>query len=52
MTAASNAVGTRPDVRAIAERAHRVGALVYVDGVHATAHGPVDMAALGADFWR
>jgi cysteine desulfurase family protein (TIGR01976 family) len=51
VTAASNAVGTRPDVRAIAERAHRVGALVYVDGVHATAHGPVDMAAIGADFW-
>ena len=41
-----NAVGTRPDVRRIAERAHRVGALVYVDGVHATAHGPVDMAGL------
>jgi len=51
VTAASNAVGTRPDVRAIAERAHRVGALTYVDGVHATAHGPVDMAAIGADFW-
>jgi cysteine desulfurase family protein (TIGR01976 family) len=51
VTAASNAVGTRPDVRAIAERAHRVGALTYIDGVHATAHGPVDMAAIGADFW-
>ena len=51
MTGASNAVGTRPDVRSIAERAHAVRALVYVDGVHATAHGPVDMAAAGADFW-
>jgi cysteine desulfurase family protein (TIGR01976 family) len=51
VTAASNAVGTRPDVRKIAERAHRVGALVYVDGVHSTAHGPVDMAEVGADFW-
>ena len=40
VTAASNAVGTRPDVRAIAERAHRVGALTYVDGVHATAARP------------
>jgi len=51
VTAASNAVGTRPDVRAIAARAHQVGALVHVDGVHATPHGPVDMASLGADFY-
>ena len=51
VTGASNAVGTRPDVRAIADRARRVGALVFVDGVHATAHGPVDMAESGADFW-
>ena len=32
-------------------RAHAAGALTYVDGVHATAHGPVDAAALGADFY-
>jgi cysteine desulfurase family protein (TIGR01976 family) len=51
LTAASNATGTRPDVRAIADRAHAVGALVHVDGVHATPHGPVDVAALGADFY-
>ncbi len=51
VTAASNAVGTRPDVRAIADRAHAVGALVHVDGVHATPHGPVDMVELGADFY-
>jgi cysteine desulfurase family protein (TIGR01976 family) len=51
VTAASNAVGTRPDVRAIAERAHRVGALTYVDGVHASPHGPIDIAAMGADFF-
>jgi cysteine desulfurase family protein (TIGR01976 family) len=51
VTAASNAVGTRPDVRAIAERAHQVGALVHVDGVHATPHGPIDMVELGADFF-
>jgi len=51
VTAASNAIGTRPDVRAIADRAHAAGALVYVDGVHATAHDPVDMAALGADLY-
>ena len=51
VTAASNVVGTRPDVAAIAAAAHAVGALVYVDGVHATPHMPVDMAALGADFY-
>ncbi|HKS99421.1 MAG TPA: cysteine desulfurase-like protein [Rugosimonospora sp.] len=51
VTAASNVLGTRPDVAAISGYAHRVGALTYVDGVHATAHGPVDVAALGADFY-
>src|SRR5918997_1501031 len=37
VTAASSAIGTRPDVAAIARRAHAVGALVYVDGTHAFA---------------
>ena len=51
VTAASNVIGTRPDVAAIAGIAHAAGALCYVDGVHATPHMPVDMAALGADFY-
>ena len=51
VTAASNAIGTRPDVRAIADRAHAVGALTYVDGVHATPHVPTDMRGLGADLY-
>ena len=51
VTAASNAIGTRPDVAAIAQFAHDVGALCYVDGVHATPHVPVDVAGLGADFY-
>jgi cysteine desulfurase family protein (TIGR01976 family) len=51
VTAASNAIGTRPDVAAIAGLAHAAGALCYVDGVHATPHVPVDVAALGADFY-
>ncbi len=51
VTAASNVVGTRPDVAAIAAAAHAVGALVYVDGVHATPHVPVDVRTLGADFY-
>jgi cysteine desulfurase family protein (TIGR01976 family) len=51
VTAASNVLGTRPDVAAIAAAAHAAGALCYVDGVHATPHIPVSMAALGADFY-
>ena len=51
VTAASNVVGTRPDLAAIAAAAHAVGALGYVDGVHATPHIPVDVAAFGADFY-
>jgi len=51
VSAASNVLGTRPDVAAISALAHGAGALVYVDGVHAAAHGPVDMGALGADFY-
>lgn len=51
VTAASNVLGTCPDVAAIAATAHAAGALTYVDGVHATAHGPVDLVALGADFY-
>jgi cysteine desulfurase family protein (TIGR01976 family) len=51
VTGASNVLGTRPDVRAIADVAHGHGALMYVDGVHSTAHGVVDVAAMGADFY-
>jgi len=51
VTAASNVIGTRPDVPAITALARAAGALSYVDGVHATPHGPVDVRALGADFY-
>lgn len=51
VTAASNAIGTRPDVRAIADRAHAVGAVVHVDGVAATPHLATDVRALGADLY-
>ncbi len=51
VTAASNVLGTRPGVAEITARARAVGALSYVDGVHATPHGPIDVAALGADFY-
>ena len=51
VTAASNLLGTKPPVRAIADAAHAVGALVYVDGVHYAAHEFVDVGALGADLF-
>ncbi|MGY2001328.1 cysteine desulfurase-like protein [Blastococcus sp. SYSU DS1024] len=49
VTGASNLIGTRPPLAAIAERVHAAGALLVVDGVHLTAHAPVDVRALGAD---
>ncbi len=51
VTAASNLIGTRPDLPAIAEAVHAVGALLYVDGVHYAAHVLVDLDVLGADFF-
>ncbi|MET0866290.1 MAG: cysteine desulfurase-like protein [Nakamurella sp.] len=51
VTAASNLIGTRPDLPEIARRVHDAGALLFVDGVHFTAHAPVDVAAIGADLY-
>ena len=51
VTGASNLIGTRPDLCALAEIAHAVGAQLYVDGVHSTAHVFTDVEASGADFW-
>jgi cysteine desulfurase family protein (TIGR01976 family) len=48
---ASNLIGTRPPVIQIAEHVHARGALVYVDGVHLTAHAPIDFDVLGADLF-
>jgi cysteine desulfurase family protein (TIGR01976 family) len=48
--AASNALGTITDVRRAAERAHAVGALVFVDAVHYAPHALVDVRAMGCDF--
>jgi len=49
VTAASNAVGTIPDLPGIVAAAHRAGARVFVDAVHATPHRPIDVASLGCD---
>ncbi len=47
---ASNLIGTINPIAKIAEKAHRVGALMFVDAVHYAPHGSIDVAALGADF--
>jgi len=49
VTAASNSLGTVPDLAGIVAAAHASGARVFLDAVHAAAHRPLDVAALGAD---
>ena len=49
VTAASNAIGTVPDLPGIVTAARRVGARVYVDAVHASPHRPHDLAELDVD---
>jgi cysteine desulfurase family protein (TIGR01976 family) len=51
VTAASNLIGTRPDVAEVGQLAREVGALSYVDGVHLAPHASVDVTALGVDFF-
>ena len=48
---ASNALGTINPVTELVERAKAVGAAVLVDGAQGTAHLPVDVQALGCDFY-
>ena len=47
----SNALGTVNPIAEIARAAHDVGAVVLVDGAQAVPHQPVDVVALGADFY-
>jgi cysteine desulfurase family protein (TIGR01976 family) len=49
ITAASNALGTMPDVARAASRARDAGALVFVDAVHFAPHARIDVQHLGAD---
>ena len=51
LPAASNLIGTVPDVAAITAEVRRAGALSYVDGVHHAPHAHVDLPALGADLY-
>ncbi|HET9924583.1 MAG TPA: cysteine desulfurase [Methylomirabilota bacterium] len=47
----SNVLGTINPVAQVVEQAHRVGALVLVDAAQSVPHLPVDVAAIGADFF-
>jgi cysteine desulfurase/selenocysteine lyase len=47
----SNVLGTINPVAEIAARARAAGALSLVDGAQAVPHMPVDVAAIGADFY-
>lgn len=51
VTQASNTLGTRPELRPVIDAAHRVGAVVLVDGCQGIVHGGVDVAALDCDFY-
>jgi cysteine desulfurase/selenocysteine lyase len=51
VTHVSNVLGTINPVVEIARKAHAVGALVLLDGAQAVPHLPLDMQALGADFY-
>lgn len=48
---ASNAVGTINPVAKIADMAHAAGALYIVDGVQSSPHIPIDVQAIGCDFF-
>lgn len=47
----SNVLGTINPVAQMVKQAHRVGALVLLDGAQAVPHLPVDVTAIGADFY-
>jgi cysteine desulfurase/selenocysteine lyase len=47
----SNSLGTINDIPALSHWAHERGAVMVVDGAQAAPHRPVDVAALGCDFY-
>ena len=47
----SNVLGTMNPVEEIAKVAHENGALVLIDGAQSAPHIPVDLRAIGADFY-
>ncbi len=51
VTQASNVTGAVTDLAPLVAAARAVGARVLVDGAQAAQHGPVDVTALGCDFY-
>ncbi len=51
VTHVSNVLGTINPVQEIRQKAHEVGAVVLVDGAQAAPHLPVDVQAIGCDFY-
>lgn len=51
LTHASNVTGAVTDVAPVVEAARRVGARVLLDGAQRAPHGPLDVRALGVDFY-
>jgi cysteine desulfurase / selenocysteine lyase len=51
ITHVSNALGTVTPAREIVDLAHRAGALALIDGAQSVSHMPIDVQALGADFF-
>ena len=47
----SNTLGTINPVEEMTRQAHEAGALVLIDGAQAVPHMPVDVAAIGCDFY-
>ena len=47
----SNSLGTLVPVRRLADWVHEQGGVIVVDGAQSTPHRPVDVQALGADFF-
>jgi len=51
VTAQSNVLGIRPDIKVIIKKAHDVGAIVLVDGAQSVGHRPTNVQSLGCDFF-
>ena len=51
LTHASNVTGAVTDIGRVVSAARRVGAQVLLDGAQAAPHGPLDLPALGADYY-
>ncbi|MGB1972802.1 MAG: cysteine desulfurase CsdA [Vibrio toranzoniae] len=47
----TNVTGSRQPIEQVIEKAHKMNAIVVVDGAQGIVHEPVDIAALDADFY-